>query len=98
MASAGKQDPELRQKFTGQPEHLINFLFMVAEDLFLLLLLLLAVAVGLLHPLMVGQEAREIMASLGIKKFTELIGRTDLLRPGMGRFINSIQHGLDMFG
>lgn len=51
------QDPELRKKFTGQPEHLINFLFMVAE------------------------EAREIMASLGIKKFTELIGRTDLLRP-----------------
>jgi hypothetical protein len=101
VASAGKQDPELRQKFTGQPEHLINFLFMVAEDFFppfFLLLLLLAVAVGLLHPLMVGQEAREIMASLGIKKFTELIGRTDLLRPGMGRFINSIQHGLDMFG
>jgi len=26
------QDPELRKKFTGQPEHLINFLFMVAED------------------------------------------------------------------
>ncbi|CAJ1367074.1 unnamed protein product [Effrenium voratum] len=51
------QDPELRKKFTGQPEHLINFLFLVAE------------------------EAREIMASLGIKKFTDLIGRTDLLRP-----------------
>ncbi|CAK9014890.1 unnamed protein product [Durusdinium trenchii] len=51
------QDPELRAKFTGQPEHLINFLFMVAE------------------------EAREIMASLGIKKFNDLIGRTDLLRP-----------------
>lgn len=26
------EDPELRKKFTGQPEHLINFLFMVAED------------------------------------------------------------------
>jgi glutamate synthase (NADPH/NADH) len=26
------QDPELRKKFTGQPEHLINYLFMVAED------------------------------------------------------------------
>ena len=50
------QDPELRKKFTGQPEHLINYLFMVAE------------------------EAREIMASLGIKKFNDLIGRTDLLR------------------
>ncbi|MDN5873556.1 MAG: glutamate synthase-related protein, partial [Sinobacteraceae bacterium] len=27
------QDPELRKKFTGQPEHLINYFFMVAEDL-----------------------------------------------------------------
>jgi glutamate synthase (NADPH/NADH) large chain len=26
------QDPDLRAKFTGQPEHLINYLFMVAED------------------------------------------------------------------
>eukprot|EP00928_Gymnodinium_smaydae_P023190 TRINITY_DN1922_c0_g1_i5.p1 TRINITY_DN1922_c0_g1~~TRINITY_DN1922_c0_g1_i5.p1 ORF type:complete len:2308 (-),score=461.78 TRINITY_DN1922_c0_g1_i5:58-6777(-) len=51
------QDPELRKKFTGQPEHLINYYFMVAE------------------------ETREIMASLGIRKFNELIGRTDLLRP-----------------
>jgi len=51
------QDPELRKKFTGQPEHLINYLFMVAEDV------------------------REIMASLGCRRFTELIGRTDLLRP-----------------
>jgi glutamate synthase domain-containing protein 3 len=27
------QDPELRKKFTGQPEDVINFLFFVAEDL-----------------------------------------------------------------
>ncbi len=26
------QDPVLRQKFTGQPEHVINYLFMVAEE------------------------------------------------------------------
>ncbi|MCE9556667.1 MAG: glutamate synthase large subunit, partial [Planctomycetes bacterium] len=26
------QDPVLRKKFTGQPEHVINYLFMVAED------------------------------------------------------------------
>lgn len=51
------QDPELRAKFTGQPEHLINYLFLIAEDV------------------------RETMASLGIKHFSELIGRTDLLRP-----------------
>ncbi|KAF8066383.1 Glutamate synthase [NADH] [Scenedesmus sp. PABB004] len=27
------QDPELRAKFAGQPEHVINFLFMVAEEM-----------------------------------------------------------------
>ncbi|MGZ0162359.1 MAG: glutamate synthase-related protein [Planctomycetales bacterium] len=26
------QDPELRQKFAGKPEHVINYLFMVAEE------------------------------------------------------------------
>ncbi len=26
------QDPVLRKKFTGQPEHVVNYLFMVAED------------------------------------------------------------------
>ena len=49
------QDPELRRRFSGQPEHVVNFFFFVAE------------------------EAREIMASLGISKFNDLIGRSDLL-------------------
>jgi len=26
------QDPELRKKFTGQPEHVVNFMFFVAEE------------------------------------------------------------------
>jgi glutamate synthase (NADPH/NADH) large chain len=49
------QDPVLRRRFTGQPEHVINYLFMVAE------------------------EAREIMAQLGVRRFQDLIGRMDLL-------------------
>jgi glutamate synthase (NADPH/NADH) large chain len=49
------QDPVLRKKFTGKPEHVVNFFFFVAE------------------------EVRELMASLGVRKFEELIGRTDLL-------------------
>ncbi len=49
------QDPELRKKFKGQPEHVVNFFFFIAE------------------------EVREIMASLGVRKLSELIGRTDLL-------------------
>ncbi len=49
------QDPELRAKFQGKPEHVVNYLFMVAE------------------------EAREIMASLGLRTFNEMIGRVDML-------------------
>jgi glutamate synthase domain-containing protein 2/glutamate synthase domain-containing protein 1/glutamate synthase domain-containing protein 3 len=51
------QDPVLRKRFDGQPEHVTNYLFMVAE------------------------EARRIMASLGVRTVDELIGRTDLLVP-----------------
>ena len=49
------QDPELRKKFEGKPEHVVNYLFFVAE------------------------EARELMARLGVRKINELIGRTELL-------------------
>ncbi|AOB29473.1 glutamate synthase [Bordetella sp. H567] len=49
------QDPVLRKKFQGKPEHVVNYFFFVAE------------------------EVREIMAQLGIRKFDELIGRSDLL-------------------
>ncbi|MBV8504085.1 MAG: glutamate synthase subunit alpha [Paucibacter sp.] len=49
------QDPVLRAKFTGRPEHVVNYFFFVAE------------------------EARQIMAQLGLRKFDELIGRSDLL-------------------
>ena len=51
------QDPELRARFEGQPEHVVNYLFMVAE------------------------EARRIMAGLGVRTMEDLIGRTDLLEP-----------------
>ncbi len=49
------QDPVLRKKFSGKPEYVVNYFFLVAE------------------------EARELMARLGVRKFSELIGRTDLL-------------------
>src|SRR5205085_4563947 len=50
------QDPVLRAKFTGQPEHVINYFFFVAE------------------------EARRIMAQLGVRSIDELVGRVDLLK------------------
>jgi glutamate synthase (NADPH/NADH) len=28
----GTQDPELRAKFAGKPEHVVNFFFMLAEE------------------------------------------------------------------
>ena len=49
------QDPVLRQKFSGKPEHVVNYFFFIAE------------------------EVRQIMAQLGIAKFDDLIGRSDLL-------------------
>ena len=49
------QDPVLRAKFQGKPEHVVNYFFFVAE------------------------EARQIMAQLGIRTYDELIGRADLL-------------------
>ena len=49
------QDPALRAKFQGRPEHVVNYFFFVAE------------------------EARQIMAQLGIRTFDELVGRADLL-------------------
>src|SRR5581483_11400422 len=49
------QDPELRKRFQGTPEHVVNYLIMVAE------------------------EVRQIMASLGVTRFEDLIGRADLL-------------------
>jgi glutamate synthase (NADPH/NADH) large chain len=49
------QDPVLRKRFSGQPEHVVNYFFFVAE------------------------EARLLMAEMGIRKFDDLIGRADLL-------------------
>src|SRR5712671_2400842 len=49
------QDPVLRKRFVGQPEHVINYFFFVAE------------------------EVREIMAKLGFRTFSEMVGRVDKL-------------------
>ena len=49
------QNKVLRKKFMGTPENVINYFFLVAE------------------------EVREIMAELGVIRFNDLIGRSDLL-------------------
>ncbi|HVC84911.1 MAG TPA: glutamate synthase large subunit [Solirubrobacteraceae bacterium] len=54
-AGVATQDPELRKRFAGTPEHVINYFHFVAEDV------------------------RRILASLGLRKLDELVGRVDLL-------------------
>src|SRR5208282_1791891 len=49
------QDPVLRRRFRGQPEHVINFFFFVAE------------------------EVRELMAAMGYRTFSEMIGQMQML-------------------
>jgi glutamate synthase domain-containing protein 2/glutamate synthase domain-containing protein 1/glutamate synthase domain-containing protein 3 len=49
------QDPELRKRFRGTPEQVVNYLMLVAE------------------------EVRGIMASLGVRELNDLIGRTEML-------------------
>jgi glutamate synthase domain-containing protein 2/glutamate synthase domain-containing protein 3 len=49
------QDPELRRRFRGTPEHVTAYLMFVAE------------------------EVRALMAQLGVRSFTDLIGRTEML-------------------
>ncbi len=49
------QDPELRRRFEGTPDHVVTYLMLVAE------------------------ETRQIMASLGIGTVQEMIGHTELL-------------------
>ncbi len=56
-AGIATQDPVLRRKFAGKPEHVINFMFFVAE------------------------EVREFMASMGFRKFEDMVGQTQFLEP-----------------
>ncbi|MBI1390968.1 MAG: glutamate synthase large subunit [bacterium] len=52
------QNPELRKKFEGKPEYVVNYFFFVAE------------------------EVRRVMASLGIRKVDDMIGRaSEFLTP-----------------
>ena len=58
------QDPRLRAKFAGSPDHVVNFFTFIAR------------------------EVRELMAALGFRKLTDMVGRTDMLdfAPGLEHF------------
>jgi glutamate synthase domain-containing protein 2/glutamate synthase domain-containing protein 1/glutamate synthase domain-containing protein 3 len=64
------QDPRLRAKFGGKPEHAVNFMRFIAE------------------------EVRELMAKLGFRKLTDMVGRSDLIK--MAKAVNHYKaYGLD---
>ncbi|MGF1493098.1 MAG: glutamate synthase large subunit [Microcoleaceae cyanobacterium] len=50
------QREELRKRFPGTPEHVVNFFYFVAE------------------------ETRQLLARLGYRSLTEIVGRSDLLK------------------
>lgn len=57
------QREDLRQRFAGEPEHVVRFFTHLA------------------------QQVREIMASLGIRKFDDLIGQVGYLEPDPDRLV-----------
>ncbi|HLW94637.1 MAG TPA: glutamate synthase large subunit, partial [Solirubrobacteraceae bacterium] len=72
-AGIATQDPELRKRFAGTPDHVINFFHYVAEDL------------------------RAILASLGLRRLEDLVGRADLLE--RSRAVEHWKaHGIDLSG
>ncbi|WP_095012299.1 glutamate synthase large subunit [Tsuneonella mangrovi] len=65
------QDPVLRKRFVGTPEHVINYFFFVAEEL------------------------RQIMAEMGFRTVSEMVGRVDRL--DMHRALRHWKaHGVDL--
>jgi glutamate synthase (ferredoxin) len=58
------QKEELRKRFTGIPEHVVNFFYFIAE------------------------EVRSLLAKLGYRTLSELVGRADLLKVRQGVHFN----------
>ena len=67
------QDPELRARFTGKPEHVVNYLFLVAE------------------------EVRQILARMGARSLSELVGNVSQLEAGPA-ISHWKAHGVDLSG
>ena len=65
------QREELRQRFTGMPEHVVNFFYFVAE------------------------EVRSLLARLGYRSLSEVIGRGDLLKVRQVHLIKTQALNLD---
>ena len=91
------QDPELRKRFKGQPEHVINFFFFVAEDVRDYL-----AAMGFTsYSEMIGatewldqQQAISHWKARGLD-FTKIFAKPDVTGPVATRKVTAQDHGID---
>lgn len=91
------QDPELRKRFKGQPEHVINFFFFVAEELRGLM-----AHMGLkTYDELIGAtewlDTRKAIAHWKAKglDFTKLFAKADVTGPIATKRVTKQDHGLD---
>jgi glutamate synthase (NADPH) large chain len=91
------QDPELRKRFKGQPEHVINFFFFVAEEL----RELMAEHGFTKYEDLIGEtqwlDTRKAVTHWKAKglDFTKLFAKADVTGPIATRRISAQDHGLD---
>ena len=93
------QDPDLRKKFAGKPDHVVNYLFMVAEELRTIMARL---GFRTINEMVGRVDALETDAAIRHWK-TDGLDLTDLLTPvkkpheGVGTYCTQKQdHGLEM--
>jgi glutamate synthase (NADPH) large chain len=91
------QDPELRKRFKGQPEHVINFFFFVAEEL---RALMASMGITKFHDL-VGQtewlDTKKAIAHWKAKglDFSKLFAKPDVLGDVATKHVTRQDHGLE---
>lgn len=95
------QDPVLRAKFAGEPEHVINFFFMLAEEVREIMSQLgfrkLDEMVGRSDMLEVDEEVTSSNEKLNNIDLSLLLRPASTIRPGAAqRCIQKQDHGLDM--
>ena len=91
------QDPELRKRFKGQPEHVINFFFFVAEEL---RGLMAAMGARTLEELVGCTEWLDTKKAITHWKakgldFSKLFAKADVTGPIATRRVKAQDHGLD---
>jgi glutamate synthase (NADPH) large chain len=91
------QDPELRKRFKGQPEHVINFFFFVAEEL---RGLMASMGIRTYDELIGATEwldTRKAVAHWKAKglDFTKLFAKADVIGPIATKRVQAQDHGID---